>query len=130
MALLATHRSTLSVALDTIAGLNVYDTPRDRVGTPCAIVVAPESIEMITMGPGGYLFTWQIRLLVTRVDLDSAIDDLDPYISTTGTPSVIAKLNSLNNQTTVTEIRDIGNYELDGVNYLGCDVIVEIVSSD
>jgi len=130
MALIATMRSDMATALDAIAGLNVYDTPRDRVGTPAAIIMAPETIEPATFGPGAWRWVWQIRLLITRTDLDSAIDDLDPYLSSTGTPSVLAALNGINNYTSVVEVRDIGNYQLNDANYLGADVIVEITTTD
>jgi len=130
MALISDHRTSLHTALDAIAGLNVYDTPRDRFGTPCAMIVAPEIIEPLTFGPGGWTYVYQIRLYITRTDLDSAIDDLDPYLSSTGATSVLAALNGISNNISVVQVRDIGNFVANDANYLGADVIVEVTTSD
>ena len=130
MALVATMRSSISTAIDAISGLNVYDTPRDRVGTPAAVIMAPDPIERLTMGGGGWTWFWTVRLYITRTDLDSAIDDLDPYISSTGSASVIAAIDGINDYTSVTDITDIGFFELAGANHLGCNVNVRIDTSD
>lgn len=125
MATLETIRSSLQTALATVSTLNAYETVPGQVNTPAA-VVAPDGIEYETDFDGGATYRLPIQFLASLGDWGTAQRQLDDYIAHDGT--AVAAVEA----TTDVEVRVVGmeSYGLTtfgDTNYLGCQVIVEVI---
>lgn len=90
---LATVRAGLAARLNTISGLRVYATPPDSVQELPAAVVAfrgPAATYDHIIGAADAWYRFEVLLLVGSADEGQAQEDLDPYMSPTGSSSLKA----------------------------------------
>lgn len=134
MASLATIRDGLKTRLATIAGLQVYDTMPDTANPPCAIVGVPARIAYdFVMRSAVARYEIPVRVFAGRVVEAETQDRLDGYISPDGATSLRAAidgdstLNGAAHSTRVTEARDYGVYTLGDVQYIGVEIVCEVI---
>jgi hypothetical protein len=70
------------------AGLNVYESERDVVNTPAAVVKPFDANYQVAMRMGGDKYRFDIFILVARTDTASAQKNLSQYITGQGPKSV------------------------------------------
>lgn len=84
----------LATALDTIAGLRVYDHVPDAIAPPAALVAYAEHLDyQISYGRGMDRIDWPIIIAVGRVSDRTAPRRLAPYLSGSGASSIKAALD-------------------------------------
>lgn len=118
-------RADQADALNGVSGLSSYARVPGSLNTPAA-VVAPDGIEYSTDFDGGATYRFPIQFLATLADWGTAQDDLDGFVSHDS-----AAIAALHDDTTF-ETRVVGmeNYGLTtfaGTDYLGAQVIVEVI---
>lgn len=94
----------LGNALETISGLRVYDYVSDAVSFPAALIDFPE-VEYDANNDGAAIVTWDIHIVHSRAHDRSAYLAVTPYLLTTGTYSVKAKLENDLTLGTVSSVR-------------------------
>jgi len=137
MATLSQVRADLAERLETINGLFVYAYIPESLEWPAVVVGMPERIEYtLTYGPVG--LTWQIpvRLYAARWDAQTAQETIDQYVAATGSQSIRAALedgtstpSSAWHFVKVVDCRDFGAYRIADVDYIGCELLVEVVTT-
>jgi hypothetical protein len=135
MASIAAIRDGLKTRLATITGLYTHDTIPDAVNPPAAIVGMPTTIAYdFTFRAATTRFVFPVRVLVGRAAEAEAQDKLDGYLSADGATSIRAAvdgdgtLGGVANTSRVVEARDLGAYEVGATQYLGAEVMVEVVA--
>jgi hypothetical protein len=134
MASLSGIRDALKARLATIDGLRVYDTVPGQAVVPAA-VIAPAPGTFLTYDAtmdGADDVSFTVTLLVSTASDRAAQDALDAYLSDTGARSIKAAvdgditLDDTVHFATVVEARNYGFLEYAGVNYLGCELLVNV----
>jgi hypothetical protein len=135
MATITQVRDAIAARLQTITSLNVYATVADSVMVPAAIVGTPATIEYdYTFSAANLRLTIPVRILAARVQEDFAQDTLDAYISYSGASSIPAAfatdpmLNNTALTSRITEARNYGVYEVEGIPYLGVEFVLEVIT--
>jgi len=119
--------------LDTIAGLRVFRYPPDKLTPPAAVVSYPDKIDPHgTYNRGMARMTLPVVLVVGRVSVRSARDQLAAYAKDTGASSIVTVLESGTytafDTVTVTEITfDV--VSLGGVDYMAALFDLDIAGS-
>lgn len=136
MASLATLRDGLKRNLETVPGLRVHDTIPDNVNPPFAVVL-PASPPWIreTMARGVFRFRFRVLVGVSRANERASQDNLDGYVSTTGTDSVLIAVES--DRTLSGDAQDVhmvgptdyGVLEWGGTQYTGAEFEVEVLAT-
>lgn len=113
----------------------VYDTPRDRISTPSVMVMGPESIRPSILGDNGFIFRMVVTVFASRVDIESGIEKMDPYVGTTGADSVVAAVHAFDWDAqgmacAFTEMREYSVYDIGDTNYIGAEFVFEVWTSD
>jgi len=136
MATLTQVRGDIATRLSKIPGLNVWPEIEDQIEAPAAVVGMPEDFEYNhTFGPNGVEYSIPVRLYATRIDSGEAQRSLDIYIAPTGDHSVKRAIED----STVTIDSDwhivnvpgggeFGVYQVGGVDYLGVEIVVEVLA--
>lgn len=137
MATLSQVRADLAERLETIPGLYVYPYIPESLEWPACVVGMPERVEYtLTYGPTG--LTWQIpvRLYAARFDAETAQQCIDSYVAAVGSQSIRAALEDGTSTPSsswhfvkVVECRDFGAYRIADVDYVGCELLVEVVTT-
>lgn len=132
---LSAIRSGLAARLATLTSLRAaHATWPDQVTTPCAIVM-PRSGNWRLALAGVPTFSFEVTLLVAPLQqrgLKRAQDELDAYLDDTGAGSVHAAirgdvtLGGTVSTCDVTGFTDYGGLEVNGVEYLGVKIEVEV----
>ncbi len=130
-----TIREKLGTTLATISGLTVYDANAEAIEKYPAVFIDFDRIEYHKTAGGDRILHFLVTVLVARkATAAEAEDDLDPYIDSTGTSSIPAKLEAL----TSTDFSGAASYAQinqaspgsirgkDGAIYLGCTFDVEV----
>lgn len=134
MASLSAIRDGIAARLATIDGLRVYDTVPGNVMVPAA-VVAPAPGTFITYDEtvdGAADLTLTVTMLVSTAVDRVAQGNLDAYLASTGDRSVKAaidgdiELGGTAHYASVTEARNYGLVPYNGVEYLGCELLVTV----
>jgi hypothetical protein len=135
MASVTAIRDAIAAQLSLITTLNVYSAVSDSVMVPAAIVGIPQSIEYdYTFRSANFKMMIPIRVLAARIQEDYAQELLDAYISYEGASSIPLSLGldtqlSATVQTSrVTEARNYGVYEVEGISYLGVEFMLEVIA--
>ena len=130
---LAAIRDGIKTRLGTISGLRSFDTVPESVNEFPAAVVKPSSGELDpAFGDAGPVLIFVITILVTRQDLATAQDALDPYLDVTGASSIRAAiegdptLNSSCDSCRVTRFAEYGAHEHAGILLLGVNIYLEV----
>lgn len=136
MASLSSIRAGLKANLATISGLRTFDTVPDQVPVPCAVVGGPERIDFdATMGRGIDRYTIPIRVYVSRASERAGQASLDAFLAGSGASSVKAAIESdkdlggAADTTRCVAMREYGIYEVNGVAYLGFEVVVDVLAA-
>lgn len=134
MASLTAIRKGLATQLATISGLRTFHTDPDKVELPAAVVGPPDDVLYDETYKDTVCWHLPVRLIVSRWDAARAQDQLDPYVSNTGASSVKLAieadrtLGGVADSTRVVSMRGYGRVSWNGVDYLGCDFHVEVIS--
>lgn len=124
MATLETIRTSLETALATVSSLNAYDTVPGQINTPAAIV-APDTIEYEVDFDGGATYRLPIQFLASLGDWGTAQRQLDGYIAHDGT--AVAALEASNLEVRVLALENYGLTTFGDTNYLGAQVVLEVI---
>lgn len=133
MATLSAVRDALQTRLATISGLRVHDTIPDAVSPPAAIITPADGTYDVTQGGTAVDYTFRVTLIASRTGVRTGQDQLDAYLSPSGSSSVAAAidgdsdLGSVVDSTRVVRFENYGTIEVGGVTYLAVDVIVEVL---
>lgn len=119
-----TIRPALKAALEDVQGLSAYEVAPATVNVPAAIV-APEGIEYSTDFDGGATYTFPIQFLASLGDWGTAQRQLDEYVSHDGT--AVAAIHAADIEARVVRMEQYGLTTYGDTNYLGCQVIVEVL---
>ncbi len=119
-------RQALSDALEA-SGLRCYPTVQEKVEPPCAWIVPDDPVadyrEAFDLGTT--CFHVKIRLLVARVDVRSAQNQMDDFIdSMPGTLN--GNLGGLVADVNVSQVGAYGAYPVGDISYLGCEFLADV----
>lgn len=137
MATLSQVRADLAERLETITGLYVYPYVPEQIEWPAVVVGMPERVEYtLTYGPTGLTWHIPLRLYAARFDAETAQETIDQYVAATGSQSIrtaledgTSTLSSSWHYVKVVECRDFGGYRIADVDYIGCELLVEVVTT-
>lgn len=87
-------RRGLAAALDTLAGLRVFDYVPDNAPAPAAIVEPLEITYGAAMQNGLHNLRGFVTIMVGRMSERSSQDRIDAYVNPTGTSSVVAAIEA------------------------------------
>lgn len=129
-------RAALRARLATVEGLRTYGSVPESVNPPMAYVGLLESVEFDTaFARGADRWLIPVRVLVAKATDRAAQAKLDSYLAGSGAASLKAAIegdgaNLGGNAHTVrvTGVRDYGVIEHGGVNYLGAELLVDIIA--
>lgn len=134
MATIAQLRAGLAARLRTIDGLRVYEKIPDTVNPTAAVIVPDAGVYGLTFGRNVDSHSFTIQIVISRSNEAGGQDRLDEFISGSGAKAIIAAvdgddtLGGVAHYTVVKGWREYGEYNLGGVDYLGCVFDVEIVT--
>lgn len=133
-ATLTAVRTALSTALAAIPGLNTSPTAPGQVTIPMAFVMPGEPVVSFdsTMARGSDDFQFIVRLLVGNQTDYASQGEIDKYLAGTGTHSVKeavdGNLGGAVDFSRVATARNYGEFDHNGVIYLGVEFVVEVTA--
>lgn len=135
MADLKAIRDGIKTALQTISGLNVYDTVPGSIITPCAIV-QPDSIDYQVVQGSATVAGWDMSIVVLAQSVidDTAQNSIDDYIAPTGASSIPAALvsdqtlGSVVDYAVVVEMDQYGRFTFNSIEFIGARLLVEVTA--
>lgn len=135
MASLAAIRTALvSTISSAVSGVSGYDTVPESVNTPAFMVVPRSSDFNRAMGRGFDGYTFDVIVLVSRVDDGLAQDTLDPFINGFGSSSIRAAVFASRDlgigvDANVTGMSDYGaTFTVGSIDYVGARLAVEVLT--
>lgn len=130
MASISTIRTNLATRLATITGLRTAATMPDLPNPPIA-VVTPVSVTFDTAFKRGMnTYSFNVMVIVGRVDERTAQNNLDAYVSSTGTSSIKLAIEGDKSlagavfDTRVVEMRTYGAVSIGEVTYIAAEFTV------
>jgi len=137
VASVAQCRVDLAARADVISGLKCYDKIPETIDPPSFVVGPLDSMTYnLTAGPTGAIWVFLCRLYAARADSWEAQILLDSFVAPTGASSIKAALEveatsntSSSHWTNVREARGFAVYSFGGVDYLGCEFVVEMAAA-
>jgi hypothetical protein len=130
MASISTIRTNLAARLATITGLRTAATMPDSPNPPIA-VVTPVSVTFDTAFKRGMnTYSFNVMVIVGRVDERTAQNNLDAYVSSTGTSSIKLAIEGDKSlagavfDTRVVEMRTYGAVSIGEVTYIAAEFTV------
>jgi hypothetical protein len=130
MASISTIRTNLAARLATITGLRTAATMPDSPNPPIA-VVTPVSVTFDTAFQRGMnTYSFNVMVIVGRVDERTAQNNLDAYVSSTGTSSIKLAIEGDKSlagavfDTRVVEMRTYGAVSIGEVTYIAAEFTV------
>lgn len=130
MASVSTLRTQLATNLATITGLRTSATMPDNPNPPIAVVMPTGISYDDTFKRGMQTYSFIVLVIVGRVDERSAQNNLDGYVSSTGSSSIKLAIESDKTlggnafDTRVTEMRNYGPLSVGEVIYLSAEFTV------
>ena len=136
MALLTSIRDGLKTNLETISGLTAYEYVPDWIEPPIALVAPINSLNYdSTMARGADTYEIPVIVYISRIDAQTAQDEVDGYLASTGATSVKAAIESdptlggAAMSVRVISATDYGEYEVtQGTSFLGVTFNVEVIA--
>lgn len=120
----------IATALDTIAGVRVYNHVPDSVQVPAAVVVFPENIEFDSAyGRGMDNFEVPVLVVVSKLTAKTASKSLSDYASGSGAKSVKAVLEAhtpANYDTLRVAGARVDPITFNAIDYLGVTFAVDV----
>lgn len=126
MSALDTIRDALKTSLATVTGMQAHARVPGQI-TPPAAVVAPEGIEYDADFEHGATYRLPVQLLVQVGEWDSAQKQLDGFAAHDGT-AVVAINATSSIEARVVSMDSYGLIQFAGVDYLGAQLIVEVLT--
>ena len=130
MASISTIRTNLAARLATITGLRTAATMPDSPNPPIA-VVTPVSVTFDTAFKRGMnTYSFNVMVIVGRVDERTAQNNLDAYVSSTGASSIKLAIEGDKSlagavfDTRVVEMRTYGAVSIGEVTYIAAEFTV------
>jgi hypothetical protein len=136
MALLTSIRDGLKTNLETISGLTAYEFVPDFIDPPIALVAPINSLNYdSTMARGADTYEIPVIVYISRIDAQTAQDEVDGYLASSGATSVKAAIESdptlggAAMSVRVVSATDYGEYEVtQGTSFLGVTFNVEVIA--
>jgi hypothetical protein len=135
MATLAAIMDGLETRLATVSGLRTYEYPPDNLSPPAAFVNLPTAINFDLAGArAADNYEFIVRVLVAKVSDRAARTKLAGYLNPTGSTSIKSVIEADNilggaaDSVWVRSAENVGIFTVGGVEYLGCDFIVEVIA--
>jgi hypothetical protein len=128
-------REGIAAALRTIPGLRAHAIAPDNIACPAAVVEPDTAIFLtydVAMARGADDLILRITLFVNRASERAGQAKLDAYIAGDGPQSVRAAveadptLGGLVDSVAVTTVWNYGQVTFGGVDYFGCQMVVEV----
>lgn len=126
-------KDTIIAAVPSLFG---FDTVPDVAQVPC-IVVRPGKLDYLVAGGTCWEAMMEVYVLVTRTDAGGAQDQLDAYLSTTGTRSIPAALRATPalgvvgvDAVLVSMDKYGGNWELARIAHIGAQLNVRVLVTE
>lgn len=135
MSTISEIRDALKTRLQTISGLNVYDTVPGAVNPPAAVIRRRRGPTPATLGATNHDYEFAITIVTSLADDRAAQDKLDEFLSGSGALSVMDAIDADADLGDVVEFAQVRAIEEDsvieyaGVQYLGADIVVFIGSA-
>lgn len=132
MATIPQIRDAIKTRLDTVSGLNVYDTVPGQVHTPAAIIRRRSGPRPSTLGATNHDYTFVVTVLTSLADDRAAQDKLDAFLSGGGADSIMAAIDADPDLGSVVEFAQIADIEADqvieyaGGSYVGADIVIDL----
>ena len=132
MTTIATVRTAMKTAVETISGLRAYAVIQDAINAPCAHIVPLEFDPRMVLGESKSEYQFQIRIYAARESADQNQALLDGYREVSGATSITAALQgnaglaAVVDYAQVTRIGEVGVVEISGVSYLYLEIDVEV----
>jgi len=133
MATIAAVRTALKDRLAAITTLRVHDLMPDSLLPPAAIVRPLTGVFASAHG-GAPTVSLEVIVVVALSSLQTGQSTLDPYLEDTGSSSIYATiradqtLGGVVRGTQIAGWRDYGSLVINGVEYLGARVDVEVMA--
>jgi hypothetical protein len=135
MASVTSIRSGLQTRLNTITGLTAHAVVKGQIVPPAAVVEV-ESISFdATMGRGSDDFLFTVKLLVSASVTAEAQAKLDGYLAGSGATTTVkgaveadGTLGGVVHFARVDSVRQYGLIEYAGVQYVGCEFLIEVTA--
>lgn len=123
----------LGAAVDTIAGVRVFPYWADKVTPPAAVVGWPEPLQYdSTFARGADRATFPITLIVGKVDVRSARNDLSRFLDGSGAASVKAAVDGHVTaawQSVRVQSVEVAVITISSTDYLGAEFQVDVIGS-
>ena len=131
---LAAARAGLNTLLLTVDGLNVYRRLKDHVEGAFAMVQWPETINPRSDLEGDWQFQIPVLIGVPYSEPETADARLEAMLAnTSGTVFYVLdngrNLSSAVDSTTVVAVTDIGVFQANDTDFLGCRIVVDVLGS-
>ena len=126
-------RDAIKTALETISGLNAYDTVPDVIDPPCAWVLPKAGDYHKTFSSVTLDHHFEVTVLLSRAGhIALGQDAADVYLDPSGASSLIAAIEAATLSThasdiVVTGYKDYGGFEFGGQTYIGFKLDVEVL---
>lgn len=135
MASIKTLRDGIKTRLATVSGIYCHDTIPDDVYPPAAIVGMPSTLRYdFAFRSAVTKISFPIRLVVGRYTESESQDKLDDLCSADGASSIRnaidtdPTLGGVAQSSRLVEARDFGVYTVAGVEYIGCEIEIEVIA--
>jgi len=136
MGKIADIRTALATAMSAVTGLSTEAYVRDIADVPVAMVGGPDPLEYDkTFGRGHDDYTFPVMIFSSKVSDEESQENLDSYLDPYGSKSLKAAIESdptlggVVDDLRVTEAREYGPQDINGVLYLGAVLIVSVMAS-
>jgi hypothetical protein len=121
---------------DTITGLTAFSYPVDKIPLPASVVALPDEVDYQQTYGGSIELMVPLFVFVPRTNEKAAAEALAAYLSTSGSRSIKAAVdskrltNAYTSCDTVTVTRAVtGAYTYNGVDCYGAEFTVQITGS-
>lgn len=130
-------RTAIATNLGSISGLRTSNFIPEMVNPPVAVVYptgAPVEFHLASNN-SSHQFYFEVMIVVGRADARSAQDDLDEYISTTGTKSAFLAieldrtLGGLAQDCVARRVSSYGSTEINNIEYLAATIQVDVIAN-
>lgn len=129
MASISTTRAAIKAAVEGM-GLRAFDYAPPNLPPPCAIVGFPSRYMPNDTFSDTASFTIPVTVYVSYASNRAAEDNLEAYLASSGSDSVIAAIDGIGSSYGVAQVRDFGVLENASGQpvALGCVVDVEVLA--
>jgi hypothetical protein len=130
-------RQALATNIGSITGLRTASSIPEVINPPIAVVYpagAPVEFHLASQNATSQ-FNFEIMIIVGRADARNAQDELDAYISTTGTKSALLAieldrtLSGLAFDCIARRVSSYGSTEINNIEYLAATIQVDVIAN-